>query len=77
MNAPNRINAPMYELSESKRATEMLAMLMYEDLARARMREAEQAAREERLARRLLATKRWEQVARWASRQAARCAALL
>lgn len=51
-------------------------MLLYEDLARARMREAEQAARELRLVRRLTAAKRWNRVSKWAARRAARASSL-
>jgi hypothetical protein len=43
-------------------------MLLYENLARARMREAEQAARRLRLVRRLTMAKRWNRVSRWAAR---------
>ncbi|GLZ41643.1 hypothetical protein [Actinokineospora sp. NBRC 105648] len=47
-------------------------MLLYENLARSRMREAEQAARAHRLVRLLSAAKRWERVSSWASRRADR-----
>ncbi|PPK60828.1 hypothetical protein V5P93_001125 [Actinokineospora auranticolor] len=50
-------------------------MLLYENLARARTREAEQTARTHRLVRRLSAAKRWERVSRWAARRADRVAA--
>lgn len=45
-------------------------MLMYEHLARSRMREAEQAARKHRLARGLIRTRRWERVSTWAAQRA-------
>jgi hypothetical protein len=51
-------------------------MLLYEDLARARMREVRDAVGNQRLASRLQATRRWRRLARWASRRAARAAAL-
>lgn len=45
-------------------------MLMYEHLARSRMREAEQAARKHRLVRGLIRTRRWERVSTWAAQRA-------
>jgi hypothetical protein len=47
-------------------------MLLYEDLARARMLEAEQAATKLRLIRRLTAAKRWNRVSNWAAKRASR-----
>lgn len=47
-------------------------MLLYENLARERMREAEQEAAEQRLGRRLNAGKRWERLSTWAARRAKR-----
>jgi hypothetical protein len=52
-------------------------MLLYENLARERMREAEQVAAEQRLVRRLNAAKRWERLAAWAARRAKRAQELL
>lgn len=52
-------------------------MLLYEDLARARMREAEQAASTLRLVRRLTAAKRWNRVSNWAAKRATRMASSL
>jgi hypothetical protein len=52
-------------------------MLLYENLARERMREAEQVAAEQRLVRRLNAAKRWERLAAWATRRAKRAQELL
>lgn len=52
-------------------------MLLYEDLARARMREAEQAATKLRLVRRLTAAKRWNRVSNWAAKRASRFASSL
>jgi hypothetical protein len=46
-------------------------LLMHEDLARARMRESQRAAAQWRLARRLTSARRWNRLARWASRHAA------
>lgn len=48
------------------------AMLLYEDLARERMREAERVAREYRLVRHLSSARRWERVSAWAARRAKR-----
>lgn len=47
-------------------------MLLYENLARSRMREAEQVARAHRLVRRMSAVKRWERLSGWAARRAER-----
>jgi hypothetical protein len=47
------------------------AMLLHEALARSRMREAEQAAREYTLVRALTAGRRWRMLARYAQRRAA------
>jgi hypothetical protein len=47
-------------------------MLLNEDLARIRMREAEQAASQQRLIRRLTAAKRWNRVSNWAAKRASR-----
>ena len=46
------------------------AMLLHEALARSRMREAEQAAREHALVRALTAGRRWRMLARYANRRA-------
>ena len=51
------------------------AMLLHEALARSRMREAEQAAREYALVRALTAGRRWRMLARYAQRRAAEAAA--
>jgi hypothetical protein len=47
-------------------------MLLYEALARARMREAEEAARNHRVIRQLLAGRRWAWLARYAAERAER-----
>lgn len=52
------------------------AMLLQEELARARMRESQRAAAEMRMARRLSSARRWERLAQWTSRRAARAASL-
>lgn len=52
-------------------------MLLYENLARERMREAEQDAAEQRLVRRLNSAKRWERLSAWAARRAKRAQDLL
>jgi len=51
------------------------AMLLHEALARSRMREAEQAARDYALVRALTAGRRWRMLARYANRRAAATAA--
>lgn len=73
---PHRVNQPMNH-------TDLVApegtktMLLYENLARERMREAEQDAVEQRLVRRLNAAKRWERLSAWAARRAKRAQDLL
>ena len=57
------------------RDREGTAMLLHEALARSRMREAEQAAREYALVRALTAGRRWRMLARYAQRRAAKAAA--
>jgi hypothetical protein len=52
-------------------------MLLYENLARERMRQAERDAAEQRLVRRLNAAKRWERLSAWAARRAKRAEDLL
>jgi hypothetical protein len=49
-------------------------MLLYEDLARARMRDTLEFAENERLVRKLAAANRWRWLARWAAKQANRAA---
>lgn len=51
------------------------AMLLQEALARTRMREAEQAARDHRQARQLTAGRNWRRLARWSARRAERAVA--
>lgn len=46
-------------------------MLLQEELARERMRESQREAAQLRLARRLASARRWNRLARWASRRAA------
>jgi len=50
-------------------------MLLHEALARSRMREAEQAARDHRLARRVAAGRNWQRLARWTAARAAKASA--
>ncbi|WP_051343134.1 hypothetical protein [Pseudonocardia spinosispora] len=47
-------------------------MLLYEALARVRMREAEETARRDRMARNLVAVRRWTWLARYATQRAER-----
>jgi hypothetical protein len=47
-------------------------MLLYEVLARTRMREAERFARQHRVARQLRSSRRWRWLARWATQKAER-----
>lgn len=68
MNATARIQ-PVFSSVPSK---ENDVMLLHEALARSRMREAEQAARDHRLARRVAAGRNWQRLARWTAAKAAR-----
>lgn len=52
-------------------------MLMEEALARARMREAEEAAHQYRLARRVASARSWRRFAGWAAKRAAKASANL
>lgn len=52
-------------------------LLLYENLAIARMREAHRVAAEQRLAHRLHTLRRWKWVARWAAKRADRAASVL
>jgi len=53
------------------------SMLMYESLARERMREAEQAASHSRLVRRVSSARRWERLSAWAAKRAQRAKDML
>lgn len=66
------MNPHMNDLTVDVRPKGIKTMLLYEDLARERMREAERVAREQHLVRRLSAAKRWQRVAAWAARRAKR-----
>jgi hypothetical protein len=52
-------------------------MLLYEILARTRMREAEEAARRHRMARLLVVRRRWARLARYAAERADRAQRLM
>ena len=65
------------ELMNDSRPNRSKSMLIYENLARERMREAEQAANHARLVRRLSSAKRWERLSAWAARRATRANDLL
>lgn len=66
-----------HEMVNGPRPKGAKALLLFEDLARERMHEAERVAHERRLARRLSVVKRWNRVARWATRHADRADQLL
>jgi hypothetical protein len=53
---------------------ELNAMLLYEELVRARMRDDQRRASKERLARRLAVARRWHRLAHYADRRARRAA---
>jgi hypothetical protein len=73
-----RVPSPVHDLinelmlTPSPKGTK--AMLLYEDLARERMREAERSAQRQRLANSLSAVRRWQRVSAWAARRAQRAA---
>jgi hypothetical protein len=56
---------------------ELNAMLLHEALSRARMREDQRRASQERLARRLVTARRWHRLAQFATRRARRATARL
>lgn len=56
---------------------ELNAMLLYEILARTRMREDQRHASQARLASRLRTARRWQRLARYADRQAQRATSRL
>lgn len=68
---------PMTDLMTDVRPNGSKTMLIYENLARERMREAEQAAAHARLVRRLSSARRWERLSAWAARRAKRANDLL
>jgi len=65
------------ELMTDLRTSGSESMLIYETIARERMREAEQAADHARLVRRLSSAKRWQRLSVWAARRAQRANELL
>jgi hypothetical protein len=65
------------ELMTNPRPKGSKEMLIYESLARERMREAEQAAEHSRLVRRLSSARRWQRVSSWAARRAERASDML
>jgi hypothetical protein len=72
--APHQAHDPQDELTHMTTPKGNKAMLIYEDLARERRREAERVARNQRLVRQFSAGKRWERVSAWAARRARRAA---
>ncbi len=54
------------------RTKETKRMLIYEDMSRIRMREDQRVAAEQRTANRMLAIRRWERLAGWAAKRAAK-----
>lgn len=69
MTATAMTSEPTVRSTRSPR-TEATFMLLHEALARSRMREAEQAAREHALVRALTVGRRWRMLARYAERRA-------
>jgi hypothetical protein len=75
--APRPAHDPLNELMITVNPRGNKAMLLYEDLARERMREAERDAQRQRLVRHLSAAKRWERLSDWAARRARRASDLV
>lgn len=78
MTSSTALRADWLECRLDRNVRETNEMLLPEALARARMREAEQAAqhyREYRAARQRSAARSWQRVADWASSRAARAGA--
>jgi hypothetical protein len=76
MNAIDQHNGNEWNVKSYAEPKGTAAMLLHEELARARMRESQRTAAEMRIARRLSSARRWERLARWTSRRAARAASL-
>lgn len=57
---------------EGHRTKEIKRMLLYEDMSRIRMHEDQHTAATHRAANRMLAIRRWERIAGWAAKRAAR-----
>ncbi|HEV2778684.1 MAG TPA: hypothetical protein VGX25_04715 [Actinophytocola sp.] len=75
--APIPVPDPLNELLLAPSPKGTKEMLIYEDLARERRREAERQARHQRLVRSLNAIRRWQRVSDWAARRAKRAAELM
>jgi hypothetical protein len=67
-----RTDRPAHDVRTRADARGNAMLLMNEALARSRQQEAEESAREHRLARRLTAGRRWDRLAAYAARRAAR-----
>jgi hypothetical protein len=74
---PHPAHGSLYDLIVNSTPKGTKAMLLYEDLARERRREAERVAREERLGRQLSSARRWQRLAVWVNRRARRANALI
>jgi hypothetical protein len=74
VNAIDQANGNEWNVKSGAQPKGTAIMLLQEELARARMRESQRAAAEMRMARRLSSARRWERLAKWASRRAARAA---
>ena len=68
---------PMNDLTQTIRPKGSKTMLIYESLARERMREAERVASQQRLVRRLNSVRRWRRLSNWAAKRAERANDLL
>lgn len=76
MNAIDQHNGNEWNVKTYEQPKGTRTMLLQEELARARMRESQRVAAEMRIARRLSSARRWERLAKWTSRRAARAASL-
>lgn len=63
---------PMAQPMATELPNGMQTMLLNENLARSRSRQAEREAHQRRLVRRLAAARRWNRLAEWASRRSER-----
>ena len=75
--APVPVHDPLNDLLLAPSPKGIKEMLIYEDLARERRREAEREARHHRLVRNLNAIRRWKRLSAWAARRAQRASELI
>jgi hypothetical protein len=61
---------PLAEYRRDENFRESNPMLLHEELARSRMRDYQRQAERDRLAKRVVAARRWDRLAAWSARRA-------